>query len=84
MAVFEPAAGEAGALETRARVPIAAHHAPDQIAPIVLDHRQDRPLVDADVVRIHPTRVAFAPLLVRGGEACVEGIAKTVRRVDRS
>lgn len=53
MAVFEPATGEAGALETLAQVPIAAHHAPDQIAPIVLDHRQDRPLVVANLDLAH-------------------------------
>src|SRR5262249_36407701 len=51
----EPAAGEARALQSAPDVRIALHELPDEAAAIVLDHRHDRALVDAEVVGVDPT-----------------------------
>src|SRR5215469_2164626 len=53
----EPAARESRALKSLAKVWIGAHHPPDEFAAVVLDHGDDRPLVDADIVRIDPSLV---------------------------
>src|SRR6516225_7254883 len=56
----EPAAREPGALQPLAKVRIGAHHAPDEIAAVVLDHGEDRPLIDTDIVRVDPAGVALS------------------------
>src|SRR5215472_17871432 len=60
----EPAARESGALQPLAQVRIRAHHPPDEIAAVVLDHGEDRPLVDTDIVSVDPARVPL-PRAVR-------------------
>src|SRR6185295_2135365 len=54
----EPAPGEAGALQAAPKICVLAHHAPDERAAMVFDHRQDRALVDPDVVVGDPAEVA--------------------------
>src|SRR6516164_6580445 len=79
----EPAAGEAGALEALPNVRVVAHYAPDEIAAVILDHGENRSLIDADVVLIHPRsglRLTGLPRGRRGarGEARVEGVEEAV------
>src|SRR6478736_2621536 len=50
----QPATGEAGAFQALADIRIFAHDFPHQVAAVVLDHRDDRPLVDAEIQRINP------------------------------
>src|SRR6516225_8567226 len=66
----EPAARESGALQPLTEVRIGAHHPPDEIAAVVLDHGDDRALVDPDVVRVNPAGVA-APAAVTRRIRCV-------------
>src|SRR5579859_647253 len=83
-AVRQPTAREAGALETIPQVAAGAHDSPYEIAPVVLGHREDRTLVDANVVRIDPAwRGLWALRLVRGLKADVESVEEAVSRVDR-
>ena len=44
---------------------LLAHHVPDQPAAVVLDHRQDRALVDAEIVAVEPAAAGHD-----GGRAC--------------
>src|SRR5262245_3627192 len=53
----QPAAGEARALQAATDVRIALHQLPDEAAAVVLDHRHDRPLVDAEIVAVDPADV---------------------------
>src|SRR5678816_2284338 len=53
----QPTAGEARALQAATNVRIALHQLPDETAAIVLDHRHDRALVDAEVVAVDPADV---------------------------
>src|SRR5262245_50763088 len=52
----EPAPREAGPLQAATQVRIVAHHAPDQASTIVLDHREQGPLVDPEVIAIDPAK----------------------------
>src|SRR5688572_25247680 len=78
----EPSAGEARALETPDDVLIGLHDVPYEPRSIVLDHDQDRPLVDAEVVDVEPAECGIDRahcLLARCGESWVERIEKPVR-----
>src|SRR5690606_21093092 len=50
----KPAPAEAGPFQAGADVRALLHHRPHEFVPVVGDHGQDRPLVDADVVAGHP------------------------------
>src|SRR4029077_19512793 len=81
----EPAAGESRALEALLQVGTATHHSPHQVAAIVLDHGEDRPLIDADVVRVNPAGVSQPRLLARRTAISgVEGIQKPIHGIDGS
>src|SRR5689334_18221087 len=56
----EPTTREAGLLEAATQVRVLAHHAPDQRATVVLDHRQDRALIDAEVIAGDPAELGHA------------------------
>src|SRR6185437_16019418 len=79
--LVEPPAAEAGPTKPAKDVRIASHHAPDQLAAVVLDHRQNRPFVDAEEIGVEP---AFARKDATeghghgGGKAGVERIEKAV------
>src|SRR5579862_3848752 len=47
---LQPAALEAGALETPPDVLIIPHDAPDEVAAVVLEHDEDRSLVNREIV----------------------------------
>src|SRR5262245_54089909 len=53
----QPATGEAGALQAAADVRISLHDRPDETAAVILDHRHDRPLVNAEIVARDPADV---------------------------
>src|SRR5580704_12257023 len=80
MMILQPAALEAGALETPPDVLIIPHDAPDEVAAVVLEHGENRPLVDAEIVLIEPARRGRSWRAAAHGE--IEGIAKAVGRVD--
>src|SRR5438105_2290164 len=61
----EPAAREAGPLQAAPEIGILAHDAPDQRAPVVFDHGEDRSLVDPEVgVGVGLLRVDGAPAVL--------------------
>ena len=62
----EPAAGKARPLEPAAEMRIAAHHLPDEAAAVILDHRQDRALVDAEIVGVVPALARHDPAVDAG------------------
>src|SRR5213592_3538782 len=79
----EPTARESHPLEASDDVLIVLHRAPDQPAAVVLDHGEDRSLVDAEVVAVEPAEdgIDDAPLHGhRRGERWVEGVAEAVGR----
>ena len=57
--MFKPTAGESGLLQSADNVLIFPHRFPDQIGAIVLDHRDDRSLIDAEVIGVEPTDAAY-------------------------
>src|SRR5690606_10520215 len=80
----QPAAAEAGTLQAGADVRALLHHRPHELVAVVGDHRQDRPLVDADVVAGHPALAGDdAPGLERDVvvEAGVERVQEAVAGV---
>src|SRR6266849_1102063 len=82
-ALRQPSTSEPSLLEPTNDVSIPAHHAPYEIGAVVLDHRQNRPLIDAEVVDIEPAerRIDGAGLLLAGGgERGIEGVEEAVRR----
>src|SRR5262249_41738072 len=83
----QPAAGKTGALQTAPQMRAFLHDPPDQVAAIVLDHRANRPLIDADIVAVDPAEAGDGATMVhRTGwiEAQVERIEKAVGRVDEA
>src|SRR5262245_56102924 len=78
----EPTAGENGTLQAATAVRIALHQMPDESAAVVLDHRHDRPLVDAEVVAVDPADVldelTVTQRHVGEGEARVHRIEEAV------
>src|SRR5262249_6403255 len=81
----EPPTREAGFLEATTQIRVLAHHAPDQGATIVLHHRQDHALVDAEVVTGDPAELGDALAVSERnvvGERSIERVEKAVLRVD--
>src|SRR5205807_10265499 len=82
----QPAALEPGALEAAPQVGIAAHDTPHEVAPVVLDHGYDRPLIDPEVIRVDPAgrRLLWRRRLrlLRAAEARIERIPESVCRVE--
>ena len=71
--------------EASPQVRVLAHHAPDELAPIVLHHGQHRPLVDAEIVAGHPAEARDVATVPEGDieeEGPVERVDKAVLRVD--
>src|SRR5206468_9515551 len=82
-ALWQPAAGKSCPLQTANDVRVGAHHAPHEIGPEVLHHRQNRSLIDAEVVDVEPAerRVHGPGLLLAGGrEGGIEGVEEAVGR----
>src|SRR6266576_6705457 len=82
-ALRQPSTSEPSSLESPNDVWICAHHAPHEIGAVVLDHRQNRSLIDAEVIDVEPAerRIDDAGfLLARCGEGGVERIEKAVGR----
>jgi hypothetical protein len=82
---IEPAALEPGALEAEADVLVALHDVPDQLGAVVLDHRDDRALVDAEIVAGDPADTANAAAVPQRHvvvEARIERIEEAVLAVD--
>src|SRR5207248_7025578 len=80
--LLEPSTRESGTLQALAQVLIAVHDPPLQRRTIVLDHRQYRSLIDADVVLVNPTRERRLWWALRAGEVGVERVQESVRGVD--
>src|SRR4029450_10894448 len=59
----EPAAREAGSLDAAAHIRALACDTPDHGASVVLDHGEDRALIDAEVVPVHPAEARHAPAM---------------------
>src|SRR6059036_483066 len=81
----EPTTREAGLLEASTQVRVLAHHAPDERATVVLDHREHGPLVDAEIVTSDPTKVGHATAVPEGDvedEGSIERVEKAVLRVN--
>src|SRR3989442_2082986 len=70
----QPAAAESRALESLNDVRIAAHHPPHQSGSIVLDHRENRSLIDAEIIDVEPTEWAGR------GERGIERVEEAVGR----
>src|SRR5712691_7518379 len=82
-ALRQPSTSEPSSLESPNNVGIPPHHAPHEIGAVVLDHRQNRPLIDAEVVDVEPAerRIDGAGLLLAGGgERGIEGVEEAVGR----
>src|SRR5262249_17909794 len=82
---LQPAARKPGALQAADDVLVLPHGLPDEAAPVVLDHGEDRPLIDPQVVDIEPTEIrvdlAARHPLARS-EGGIEGVEKAVFRVE--
>src|SRR5205823_9011447 len=81
----EPAAFEAGAHQALTHVRILAHHAPDHRAAIVFDHREDRALVDAEIIAVDPAESGNVAAMAQWAleiEAAIERIEKAVLRIN--
>src|SRR5437867_10482530 len=79
----KPSTSKPGALESSNDVRIRPHHAPHEISPEVLDHRQNRSLIDAEVIDVEPAKIrihAAYLLLAGGGECGIEGVEEAVGR----
>src|SRR4029079_1526072 len=77
----EPSTSEAGTPQSAAQVRILAHHAPNEPGVPILNHGDDRALVDAEVVACDPTETWDAPSVHERNvevEARIEGIEKTI------
>src|SRR5258708_14790007 len=82
---LQPAAREPRALEAAPDMRILPHRAPHEVAAMVLDHGDDRSLVDAEIVIIDPAEARNAtPVMQRHVvvEARIECIEKSILRVD--
>src|SRR6185312_16786749 len=53
--VTEPTTRKSGFFQSRDDVRIGSHRPPDQIRSIVLDHGDDRALIDPQIISIEPT-----------------------------
>src|ERR1700709_1054865 len=77
-----PSAGEAGLLQAFPDIRILAHRFPDEIAAVVLYHRDDRALIYPQIHRIAPADIrhhlAGPQRTVGKGETRVEGVDETV------
>src|SRR6476659_735984 len=51
---IKPPAGESGFLQAGDDVLVLPHRLPHQIGPVILDHCDDRPLVDAQIIGVEP------------------------------
>src|SRR5213592_1377926 len=79
----KPSTSKPSALEPADNVRIPPHHAPHEIRAEVLEHRQNRPLIDAEIIDVEPAerRVHAADfLLAGGGERGIEGVEEAVGR----
>src|SRR5216117_3337618 len=79
----KPSASEPSSLEPADNVRIPPHHAPHQIGAEVLDHRQNRSLIDAEVIDVEPAerRIYRTRLLLASrGERGIEGVEEAVGR----
>src|SRR6059058_1381293 len=63
--VRQPATRKAGLLQPRDDVGIFAHRLPDQIRPVILDHRDYRTLIDPQVIRVEPALARDDPAIAR-------------------
>src|SRR6185503_8043107 len=64
---------------------MSPHGAPDQVGPMILDHGEDWPLVDAEVVVVDPSEVGYAVSVGEASivmEARVERIEEAVAPID--
>src|SRR4051812_4646638 len=61
----QPSTCEARPFQTRHHVRILAHRFPDQTAAIVLDHRDDRTLIDSQIVGVEPAYSRYDLAMVR-------------------
>src|SRR5690349_8559848 len=83
--LFQPPARKTGALQAATNVRILAHDPPDEIVAIVFDHRDDRALVDADIVAGDPAEARHEMAALERyvvGKARVERVEESVRRID--
>src|SRR3546814_16279974 len=64
---LEPAAGEADALQSPHDVRILEHHLPHQPAAMILHHRQERPLVDTQIIVRYPAQHRYNRARERAG-----------------
>src|SRR5437773_7101039 len=79
----KPSTSKPSALEPADNVRIPPHHAPHEIGAEVLDHRQNRSLIDAEVIDVEPAerRIYRTRLLLASrGERGIEGIEEAVSR----
>src|SRR5207253_2100506 len=72
--LLDPSPREPRPAQPAHNVRVAAHEPPDELRAVVLGHREDGPLVDAQVIDVEPA--AGARLRERG----IEGVAEAVGR----
>src|SRR5687767_7375800 len=76
LSLIKPTSGETRSLQAGLDVGVRAHHPPDEPRAVVLDHRDDRSLVDAEVIGVEPRDAGHH----RPGLRCQPGTRK--RRVE--
>src|SRR3546814_19940376 len=82
---LKPAAGEARALQSGDDRRVASHIFPYKISAMVGDHRQNRALIDAEIIGIEPPQYGIDDRMRRGvrkGVARVETVEETIFAVD--
>src|ERR1043165_1737874 len=81
-AVRQPSAGKVGATHPAHDVGVLAHQFPDEFRAPVLDHRQDRTLVDAEIIGVEPPESAHDATMVELNPWCserwIECVDKTI------
>src|SRR3954468_5927631 len=79
---LQPTTRKSGALEAELYVWALLHEPPDETSAVVLDHADDRPLIDAEVVRIEPRDAVDDAALGNAGAGVtirrIEGVEKAV------
>src|SRR2546423_6726180 len=80
-ASLQPTSREASPLQAALDVGTLPHEAPDETRAIVLDHADDRALIDAEIIVVEPTQ-AVDDMTLLGAKACV--VVGRIERVEKA
>src|SRR5689334_17119897 len=71
----QPASAESGALQSAHNMRILSHRLPNESAAVILDHGDDRPFIDPEVIDIEPR-------LLRVDAAMLQLLGRAQRRIE--